>query len=120
MIEYTVQVFESGTKYWYLNGKLHREDAPAVENADGTKYWYLNGNRHREDGPAIEYAAGTKYWYLNGDLHRGDGPAIEDANGTKYWYLNGKKVTEADVMAPKTCNGKIVEIDGVKYELKEV
>ena len=34
-------------------------------DADGTKHWYLNGNLHREDGPAIEYANGTKYWYLN-------------------------------------------------------
>ena len=31
-----------------------------------TKYWFLNGKRHRENGPAIEYANGDKYWYLNG------------------------------------------------------
>ena len=34
----------------------------------GTKYWYFNGNLHREDGPAVEYAGGTKYWYLNGEF----------------------------------------------------
>jgi len=56
-----------GTKKWYLNGKLHREDGPAVERADGTKVWYLNGERHREDGPAIEWSAGDKSWYLNGE-----------------------------------------------------
>lgn len=33
---------------------------------DGTKECYLNGRLHREDGPAIEYPNGTKYWYLNG------------------------------------------------------
>ena len=42
MIEYTVRVYDDGTKYWYLNGKKHREDGPAIEWADGTKYWYLN------------------------------------------------------------------------------
>jgi hypothetical protein len=31
-----------GTKYYYLNDKLHREDGPAVECADGTKHWFLN------------------------------------------------------------------------------
>jgi hypothetical protein len=34
----------------------------------GTKCWYLNGELHREDGPAIEYAGGTKEWYLNGKV----------------------------------------------------
>ena len=66
MIEYTVKVYADGTKYWYLNGKHHREDGPAVEYADGTKEWYLNGKHHREDGPAVEWADGTKFWYLNG------------------------------------------------------
>ena len=37
---------ENGTKYWYLNGKLHREDRPAVEYANGAKYWYINGKKY--------------------------------------------------------------------------
>ena len=65
MIEYTVKVWGNGNKSWYLNGKLHREDGPAIERANGSKSWYLNGKRHREDGPAIEYANGYKAWYLN-------------------------------------------------------
>ena len=67
MIEYTVRVYDDGTKYWRLNGKRHREDGPAIECADGGKSWYLNGKRHREDGPAIEWSTGTKYWYLSGN-----------------------------------------------------
>ena len=31
-------------KEWYVNGKLHREDGPAVEWEDGSKSWYVNGN----------------------------------------------------------------------------
>ena len=31
MIEYTVKVYDNGDKEWYLNGKLHREDGPAIE-----------------------------------------------------------------------------------------
>jgi hypothetical protein len=83
-----------GTKEWFLNGKLHREDGPAVEWPDGSKAWYLNGKRHREDGPAVEYSDGSKSWYLNGKLHREDGPAIEHSNGSKEWYLNRKRHRE--------------------------
>ena len=101
MIEYTVKVYTNGSKFWFLNGK-----------------------RHRDDGPAIEYAGGSKYWYLNGKLHREDGPAVEFANGSKYWYINGKRLTEEDhkkaMNPPKpSCEGKEVEIDGIVYVLKE-
>ena len=99
MIEYKVEVKADGTKKWYLNGKLHREDGPAVEYADGDKYWYFNGNPHREDGPAREFA-----------------------NGNKYWYINGEELTEEEFnnRNKQSCNGKFVEIDGKKYKLQEV
>ena len=61
--------------------------------------WYLNGRCHREDGPAIEYAGGTKYWYLNGRCHREDGPAIEYADGNKRWFLNDQELTEVEFNA---------------------
>jgi len=68
MIEYTVKVYPNGSKFWWLNEDLHREDGPAIEWPYGTKEWHLNGLLHREDGPAIEYSNGTKEWYLNGIL----------------------------------------------------
>jgi antitoxin component YwqK of YwqJK toxin-antitoxin module len=67
-IKYEVKVYTNGDKYWYLNGKLHREDGPAFEGSSGEKSWYLNGKPHREDGPAEELRSGNKYWYLNGKL----------------------------------------------------
>ena len=78
------------TIVYYVNGKSHREDGPAVKYADGTKKWRLNGICHRIDGPAIEWYDGDKDWYLNGKRHREDGPATEWYNGNKYWYLNDK------------------------------
>ena len=123
MIEYTVEVYDNGEKYWYLNDNLHREDGPAYEGSEGSKHWYLNGKRHREDGPAVEWTNGNKYWWLNGLRHREDGPAIEWADGSKSWYLNDEQVTEEEhkrLTSKTTCEGKVVEIDGVKYELKEV
>ena len=99
MIEYTVKVYDNGTKYWRLNNRLHCEH-----------------------GPAIEYASGDKAWYLNGRLHREDGPAFECTNGDKAWYLKGKQLTEAEFnkRKNKSCSGKVVEIEGVKYKLVEV
>ena len=100
MIEYTVKVY-----------------------TDGYKSWWLNGKRHREDGPAVEWADGSKSWYLNGKCHREDGPAIEEASGSKEWYLNDEEVTEKEHRkrtSKATCQGKVVEIDGIKYELKEL
>ena len=88
---------------------------------DGSKHWYLNGKRHREDGPACEWANGTKYWYLNGKVHRESGPAIEYVGGSKYWFLNGEQLSEAEFNArtkqKPSCEGKVVEVDGVKYRL---
>ncbi|MDP2696092.1 MAG: hypothetical protein Q8O87_02455 [bacterium] len=103
---------------WRLNGRLHREDGPAVEWTNGDQAWYRNGKLHRMNGPA--YINGDKYWYINGQeltkeefnikikanstrtktgdrvewrlnemLHRDDGPAIETDSGDKYWYKNG-------------------------------
>ena len=121
MKTYTVDVYDNGGKYWYLNGNRHREDGPAVEYADGSKFWFINGKLHREDGPACEYADGIKRWYLNNKLHREDGPACEWASGGKEWFLNGKELTEAEFNArtkpTASCEGKVVEIDGVKYKL---
>ena len=42
MIEYTVKAYPNGTKHWYLNGKRHREDGPAIEYYNGSKEWHLN------------------------------------------------------------------------------
>ena len=57
-----------------------------------TKTWYKEGKLHREDGPAIEWADGLKYWFIEGKLHRLDGPAIEDFNGYKEYYYLDKKI----------------------------
>ena len=94
-VQSKLTIDKDGNKHWYLHGKRHRTDGPAIERADdGYNAWYLNGQLHRTDGPAVEWADGTKAWYLNSKRHRTDGPAIERADGTKYWYLNGQYMTE--------------------------
>ena len=96
MKTYRVTVDDYGTIKWYNEqGQFHNEHGPAYEGANGTKYWCLNGKHHREGGPAIECVDG------------------------KWWYINGKKLTEAEFNArTKSCDGKVVEIDGKKYKLQ--
>jgi hypothetical protein len=73
--------------------ELTRKGYEFVEHSNGSKEWYLNGKHHREDGPAVEWPDGSKAWYLNGKRHREDGPAIERPNGYKAWYLNDEQIT---------------------------
>jgi hypothetical protein len=84
--------------------------------------WYNDKDQlHRLDGPAFEHCTGHKEWWANGKCHRLDGPAWVWADGFKAWWVEGKYMTEKEFNAlikPKpTCEGKIVEVDGVKYRL---
>jgi len=103
------KTYSNGIKHWYLNGKFHREDGPAIEHADGYKAWYLNDKCHREDGPAVERANGDKLWFLNDKLHKEDGPAVEYADGDKYWYLFGIEYSEPDFYRELYKKGKITK-----------
>ena len=76
----TKRTYNSGVIKHFQNGKLHREDGPAItrpKRSTGTiqfsvraiEEWYKNGKRHREDGPAIVWSCGKvvqeEYW-ING------------------------------------------------------
>ena len=43
------EVDANGSKFYYLNDELHREDGPAIEHSSGKKYWWLNGKRLTEE-----------------------------------------------------------------------
>lgn len=83
---------DGGTELWYKNGKLHRDNGPAIINTSETfgtlRAWYKNGKCHRAGAPAI-IRDGSKHWYYNGKLHRPVGPAVEYTDGNKLWYING-------------------------------
>ncbi len=83
-------VRSGGAEEWRLNGRLHREDGPAVVGPGGYQEWRLNGQLDREDGPAVTYRDGTQMWYRNGELHRVDGPAVLLPSGTEEWRQHGQ------------------------------
>jgi len=98
MIKYTVHVYESGNRYWYLNGLLHREGGPAIEYATGSQDWLLNDLLHRDDGPAV-VREDVQEWHIQGQgLHRLDGPAQEWADGLKCWFLHGREYSESEFL----------------------
>lgn len=76
----------------YRNELLHSDnDSPAIIYQNGTKIWYKNGYIHRDNGPAIICSDGRKEWWKNGLRHRDDNlPAIEMANGRHEWWVNNK------------------------------
>ena len=99
---------------WHVDGRLHREDGPALVDSRGVSAWcyggrlhrvnepawigrgsieyYLNGVRHRAGGPAVSYCDATcciLRWYHHGRLHRENAPAVirrEGNNRVREWY----------------------------------
>lgn len=88
------KMFEDKTEYYNENGRLHREDGPAIEYNNGSEAWLKNGLYHRIGGPAVTSTVGgaiTKYYWLNGKRHREDGPAFECIGGHKEYWFNNRK-----------------------------
>jgi len=59
-------MYMGGTIIYTFNGRRHREgDLPAVEWQNGDKEWWIHGKLHRENGPAVESAIGYKWYCLD-------------------------------------------------------
>lgn len=63
---------------YYKNGKLHREDGPAVIYNNGRKEWWVNGRRHREGGPAVEWINGTNQYWTHGRYWGDNPPTLQE------------------------------------------
>jgi len=112
-----MQIDEFGTKCWYLNGELHREDGPAFEDTDGTEQWWVKGELHRIDGPAWIHPNGKKEWCVNGRSHRVDGPAIVWPDGSMAWYLDDEEVTWQQVF--EQANNPEIELQILSYVMTD-
>jgi hypothetical protein len=59
---------ENGSKAWFQNGKLHRDDGgPAAIYSNGNKVWYQHDKLHRADDPAVEWHCGGREYWINGE-----------------------------------------------------
>lgn len=76
---------------WYIHGKRHREDGPAVKTSNYEE-WYINDKLSRTDGPAIttiQEIGKTEEWFYEGRRHRADGPAYISPCSIEY-YVEGE------------------------------
>jgi hypothetical protein len=54
---------ENYIAYYDSEGKLHKEDGPAVDYFGVFKAWYKHGKLHRVGLPAVEYVEfDDEYW----------------------------------------------------------
>lgn len=81
-----------GNTEYFVFGRLHRTDGPAVIYANGNESWYYWGKLHREGGPAVIGSNGEERWYRHGQFHRTDGPAYIDSDGKAYWFVEGERI----------------------------
>ena len=99
---------------WRKDGKLHREDGPAVIYTDGAQVWYKDGKRHREGGPAVIDTNGDQVWYVNDRFHREDGPAVIKADGSTNWCID-----DVEYSFTEWCDLlNISEADKMYYKIK--
>jgi uncharacterized membrane protein len=91
--------FWSKREYDSNGNKTHYEDSE--------EYW--SKNEYDSNGNLIYFKDSTGFW----------SKSEFDSNGNEIYYENSNGMVEDNRSTP-TCNGKIVEIDGKKYELKEV
>ena len=45
---YGIHFLSNGEKKWFKDGKLHREDGPAIIKGSGEKRWYLDDKNHKK------------------------------------------------------------------------
>ena len=115
MKEYKVKVYDDdGTELWYLNGKLHK-----VIVSDGTIAEYDENGKITKKvfkvGTVEEYDGNGKVWKRV--LSDGTIKEYDEKECMIKQVLPDGRIWESNENKRQDCDGKIVEIDGMKYKL---
>ena len=84
-----------------------------IKNANGYETYYENSNDYWSKS---EYdAKGNKTYFEDSDdyWHRYE----RDANGNETYHEDSNGAKRGTPKSAKTCEGKVVEVDGIKYKL---
>ena len=73
---------------------------------DSADYWY---RWERDANGNVLYYEDSNYFWKRYEY---------DSNGTVTYYENSDGATRGTPKSAKTCEGKVVEVDGIKYKLK--
>ena len=99
-----VTYYEGSDGFWQ---RLERD-----ANGKETYYEDIDGDWARYEYDAngkVTYCESSGgYWYKY----------ERDANGNETYYENSEGVKKGTPKSSKTCEGKVVEVDGIKYKLK--
>ena len=85
-----------------------------IKDAKGNETYYENSDGYWErcerddNGNETYFENSSDYWYRY----------KRDANGYVTYFENSYGFKEGTPKSSKTCEGKVVEVDGIKYELK--
>lgn len=111
-----VEYSDTGVTYYFRDGKLSRDDGPAVDSPDGTIMFFQNGLLTRDgDLPAIISATGSMFFFLYGVLHRADKPAVIASDGTVGYFFDGNPLPGSESFALRVPNLLRAGDDRVKY-----
>jgi hypothetical protein len=97
--------YEHSDGYWEKREYDSNGNKIYFENSDG--YW--SKKEYDANGNKIYYEHSNGYWEKR----------EYDSNGNKIYFEASNGIIQ-DNRPKKSCNGKVVEIDGKKYQLKEV
>ncbi len=113
---------ETGLRYdcivWKKNGRIHRNDGPAVVSATGdfhdcnegsaVRYsWQYQDQSHRVGGPSDESLSSWQVWYQYGEMWRHDGPAYMNGMCTVEWCQGEDDLHRTDGPTDIRSNGDI-------------
>jgi len=80
--------------YYDASGERHNEHGPSIIHSSGTKIWFIHGKIHREDGPALMTNRG-EIWFYQGMIHRLNGPAENSREINQLcYYIHDKQYTK--------------------------
>jgi antitoxin component YwqK of YwqJK toxin-antitoxin module len=86
---------QGGDVVYFLDGKVHRINGPAVICQGVLFIWAKNGKVHRDDLPAVETQDDSlQIYYEDGFKHRVNGPAVISGNTKEYWIYNRQFIDE--------------------------
>ena len=98
--------FEYSSDYWHRREYDANGNETYYENS--SDYWHRV--RYDANGNETYYENSNDYWFRR----------EYDTNGNETYYENSNGHKEGTPKSAKACEGKVIEADGKKYQLKEL
>ena len=99
-----VLYYEDSTAFWFKYERDEKGNVLYCEDSNG--YW---SRRERDEKGRETYCEDSYGFWCKRE---------RDENGREIYYENSNGIIQDN--RPKTCNNKVVEIDGKKYKLTEL